>query len=165
MSDTDEVRDGDEEKQKKGSSKIRSLLGKGLPQLRPLSVTCISVCTSILATRFAANEVFPQLTLYRGREKLSRSKSTLVVGLLYISHSFSAWVRSLHLHVKNCLVERGRGIPTVYLYSTFQHFPMLILCKALLYLMNPSFQPKLYFHTSSPSSRVIECGALLSLSS
>ena len=39
-----------------------------------------------------ADEVLPPLTLYRGREKLSRRKSALVVGLLYVSHSFSAWV-------------------------------------------------------------------------
>ena len=48
------------------------------------------------------DEVFPQLSLYRGREKLSRKKSSLIVGLLYVSHSFSAWVRVL-IYINCCI--------------------------------------------------------------
>ena len=51
---------------------------------------CVRVC--VHASCAYAGEVFPQLTLHKGREQLSQKKSVLIVSLFYSSHFLSAWV-------------------------------------------------------------------------
>ena len=72
---------------KKGKNWRKSLLGK--------RETAGWLASNLLASRHTPLSclavVFPQLTLYRGRELLSQKKSALVIATLYFSHTFSAW--------------------------------------------------------------------------